>query len=243
MPSQPQHLHSLPVELRVPTVRALQPSPIPDRLNIKNNPFLKKRFTSTGKLWDDLKLNSPNRVGGVMELIKKHQPTTHQEWEQVYLTHGKPLTRLQGVAVCLHLKSTPLISLQEAIDFTFIRVIDETWEGWHLEKLVIELLETTQLFDEVRTATKFEDNRYGIDIICLTNGQVVAGIQVKPDSYFKMKPSHKAKRENHNRNQRFLAQYPQAEVHYVSRSDVLQGQLLWVDKKHYAYTPTQALAA
>lgn len=239
----PQHLYDLPVEQRLATVRNLTPSPREHRLTIKTDPILKVRFSSTGQLWDELKLNSPNRVGGVMDIIKKHIPNTPEEWEQLYFTHGKPLTRLQATAARLHLKSSPLISLQEAIDFTFIRVIDETWAGFELEKLTHDLLLASGLFDVVRWATKFEDNQYGVDLICLRNGVVVLGVQVKTDAYYRMAANHKAKLENQRRNQRFLAQHPQAEVQYVVKSDIEKGELLWVDKSHYAYKPLELKAA
>lgn len=232
-------LKALPLEERMTTINNLRPSPREQRLTIKTDPLTKARFRNTRLVWDDNSLRFRKRVGKLMPLIHSHYPQTYEEWQKVYLKHGRSLPQLRLLAVRFLYANTqlPSLTLQEAIDFICVRVLDETWWGHETELKALDLIRQTEEFTFVRTATPFEDYEYAVDILCYEGKRLVQAYQVKPDSYMMLSASHYAKKTNARKNDRFRSRYPFVPVHYIKESDIRSGTLRYIDPIDYSYTP------
>lgn len=165
--------------------------PYEERLKLKIN---NKKFTLTNKIWGDHRFNSPKNVGSTMNLIKnlyeekKGEEITINEWEVYYFINGVHYIDLCDIAkrfktVCNECGVE--LNDMEAINYTIIRVIDESFEGFKKEVKTYEKLQELYKDNIIKYSVKY-DNQYSIDIEMYNpNNELIGTYQVKPVSFYR----------------------------------------------------------
>lgn len=171
------------------------------------NKTLKKFSTDFGKKEKVLnyacqtyQLSRPNKVGGVMTLIRECQPKTIGEWEKWYFQKAfteskKPIkiTReiLKELGERLYEKITEVVipewqaafnelSLQDCKDYIYNLTINRTYDGFIREKSVVNDC-LAKYFPEVKFVESETDLDHAGDIDYLGFvGKHAFGIQIKP---------------------------------------------------------------
>jgi hypothetical protein len=145
-------------------------------------------------------LSRPNKVGGVMALIRECQPKTYEEWEQMYFeksyTESKNPSKitpeiLQELGVRLYEKITQVVipewqaafqelTLQDCIDYIYNLTIQRTYDGYLREKSVVND-GLAKHFPNVAFVESDNDLDHAGDIDYLGFvGKYAFGIQIKP---------------------------------------------------------------
>ncbi len=145
-------------------------------------------------------LTKTSKVGAVMELVRKCQPKTFEEWESWYfdnaLTSTKNPTKitkqvldelgerlfakLQEIVIPQLKETMQTLCLEDCIEYVYQLTIHRTYDGFLVEKSIV----TTQLSKEFPTINFKEtdahlDHAGDIDYLGEVNGKAF-GIQVKP---------------------------------------------------------------
>lgn len=145
-------------------------------------------------------LSRPNKVGAVMSLIRKCQPTSFEEWEKWYFENAftdskKPIKitseTLNELGERLYSKITEIVipeweaafrelTLQDCIDYIYNLTINRTYDGYVREKSVVNdglaKIFTDIMFEESDPEL---DHAGDIDYIAKINNHAI-GIQIKP---------------------------------------------------------------
>ena len=179
------------------------------RANMKRT----KEFRDTNKPWGDLHLNSYKNVGAVMALVKESNATTFEEWASYYFQTGEqrkaileaateenPLsademsnlnynygrTTSDFIKIAEALATKCNISLQNAFNYVYIRVLDETWKGYETELNAAKAMEP--ICNQYSNLTishvdLVKDNKYAVDFEIYQGGTLLLGVQIKPTTY------------------------------------------------------------
>ena len=145
-------------------------------------------------------LTRPKKVGAVMEMIRICQPTTFEEWEAYYFENAQTKTKtpikvtkeiLEELGERLYEKITEVvipewseafknITLQDCLDYIYEVTLVRTYNGFLLEKSVIND-NLAKLFPEVEFEETDSDLDHSGDIDYKGNvGKYSFGIQIKP---------------------------------------------------------------
>lgn len=193
------------------------------RMEIRNSLDFKK----SNYAWNKHCFNSRRCVGSLMTMIEKAKPKSLEDWEKYYFSHlptnevfnnvYTPFAKILG------------ISKQLAFNYTYIRVIDETWIGYSKErKAVMALRNFAVRCDEHgyhgmrfrETSEKFDFN-YSVDVEQYVNGKLVAGLQLKSRSYYYNHELRNSTSHRHNvEKQRHYSKRFNVPVYYVYYEDL-----------------------
>ena len=179
------------------------------RANMKRT----KEFRDTNKPWGDLHLNSYKNVGAVMALVKESNATTFEEWEHYYFKTGEQRKSILAAAteenplstdelnnlnynfgrtasdllkIADTLASKCNISLQNAYNYVYIRILDETWKGYETELNAAKAMEPicSQYSNlTISHADLVKDNKYAVDFEIFQGSNLLLGVQIKPTTY------------------------------------------------------------
>ena len=143
------------------------------------------------------KLSRPNKVGEVMDLIRKCQPNSFQEWENFYFQNATTKTKnpskisletLNELGIRLYEQVTKVvipewsdITQQDCINYIYNLVINRTFDGYLREKSVIndELAKIfpNYIFEESPPEL---DHAGDIDYLIKIRDNIAIGLQIKP---------------------------------------------------------------
>lgn len=163
------------------------------------NSFL---FKKSNKIWNDEKLNSRMNIGSLMHLINTMQPSTLEEWINMYFESGKKYENLllnHKYANYKEFGRSPkqleiiATKLMEAINeqgydinfnlaykYVLIRVLYETWIGYSRERITLKKLQESFPNLIIRHTDQEIDSCMAVDFEVLTKGnKLLLGIQVK----------------------------------------------------------------
>lgn len=156
-------------------------------------------FRATNYVWNVNKLNNSIDNGSMMDLIGKCKPTSREEWIRYYLNFRRekyPSERFPFEALVKKFSAAAHISLNQAYNYHFFRVIDQTYNGYASEQEAmqniwnyIQKVNPTQVSNFRIVHAPQEIDRYmriDVEVFRLINNQwrEVAGIQLKPQTYF-----------------------------------------------------------
>jgi hypothetical protein len=187
----------------------------------RQTPAFKKR----SRAWNEAQCGRYAMVGGMMDLMRKYEPSSLAEWEHVYLNHGRSLHHLQKEVAKLY-KDYTGVSSREALLSVLLHTIDATWRGSQLELSSLNLLrhhaqvtapERKIIF---RLSTKWEDAHYAVDIVAFEEGALAYAWQVKPSSFWARGVAEDVKRIEQLKLADFERRYPNAVVSYLSSYDI-----------------------
>lgn len=146
-------------------------------------------------------LSRPSKVGEVMDLIRKCQPNSFQEWENFYFQNATTKTKnpskisletLNELGIRLYEKVTEVvipewseafrnITQQDCINYIYNLVINRTFDGYLREKSVIndELAKIfpNYIFEESPPEL---DHAGDIDYLIKIRDNIAIGLQIKP---------------------------------------------------------------
>lgn len=140
------------------------------------------------KKFDSFGYSHPNKIGNLVDMLTGVFPCSQSDWEAYYRFRSEQ-AGFKGILTEIAYDLWRLTDFKFAPERTFsyvlIRVLDETYRGVQIETLGKEVIQN-QWGEEyrVRHAGKNEDRRYCIDFIVESEYGIVAGYQVKPNSYF-----------------------------------------------------------
>jgi len=147
-------------------------------------------------------LSRPNKVGGVMALIRECQPKTFEEWEQWYFENAHTESKkpekithqiLQELGERLYEKITQTVipewqmafkelTLQDCIDYIHNLTINRTFDGYLREKSVVND-GLAKIFPQIRFEESDSDLDHTGDVDYLGFvGKYAFGIQIKPQT-------------------------------------------------------------
>jgi hypothetical protein len=180
-------LYSHYPQLRPPTRPvAHHASPQLTRLSLKNTNF----FANTNKHWNDGRFNQSKYIGAVADLASKTMPRSAEEFASFYFATYLSLERFDDLAVAFQKKLASVgmnVTTQRAYDYSFIRIIDETYMSYERHEKMRSLLKAAYPESEgyeVVEPTSWQDRQHGVDWLIFRYGQVLFAIQVKPPKYF-----------------------------------------------------------
>jgi hypothetical protein len=159
-------------------------------------------------------ISAPHKSVPVMKLISEHNPNSHHELVELIEKHI-------GGADCCDVVSRGTIedfgknlyeaqedfwgekkyTLEECTEWEYDLFISQSLKGDTMERRAISELET-RLANigglELEESNEIVDNQFRIDIETKSQGTIVAGIQVKPNSYTNMRSEVKYKNKSAN---------------------------------------------
>jgi len=145
-------------------------------------------------------ISAPGKSVPVMALIRKHNPKSKDELVELIKSHylkpcscnitsqgtvkdfGKNLYNAQ-----IEFWGEYRYSLKECIQWEYELFIVNSLKGGIVEKKVIQRLKTMNNALDFKEAEGYLDEDLRIDMLVISNGKEIAGIQVKPESFNKMR--------------------------------------------------------
>ncbi len=134
-------------------------------------------------------LNRKNKVGPVVEHIRKCAPKVMEDWEKYYYTNVYPREHLEQLGRQLFIKITEIcqaeiesITEQDCIDFVIYLVIARTFKGYQSEIQTIYGQLEKELGVKVQPAPDEWDRGYNVDFYIDIKGKYI-GLQIKPAGY------------------------------------------------------------
>lgn len=145
----------------------------------------------------------PQLVGRCMELIDDYflsvdGNVTKKGWEEYYLAR----VELQNLTNASNfIKEKYKIDLDTATEYVFHRVIGQTWNGMMSEINCIDNLKDYFPNIDFEKAPFELDKDYCVDWQGFSNGKLLFGIQIKPESYQYMSSPYQLKAKELNQKQ------------------------------------------
>lgn len=127
----------------------------------------------TNAVWNSLKLNSPARVGYLLDEVQNFNNIDDFKYSKLDIIDIISQEFSSKVEV-------PLEASYKAVEH---RLICDTWIGWDRELRALEWLKTHYPKYTYMHAIKELDWKYGIDFMCYYDNQLMGCIQVKPASW------------------------------------------------------------
>ena len=161
-----------------------------------------ENFKKSNEIWCRYRLNQSISVGSVNYLMKRlfenktideAKQVTFEDWEAFYLKYreedkkksgrSKQHLMMVGKRLAEKCKENGIkISKQDAYNYVYIRVLDESFIGFQKELYAATLLQQQYPgFDIV--FSEAEDSKYAIDIFVKNGDVVFDAVQVKPISF------------------------------------------------------------
>lgn len=170
------------------------------------------KFKSTNAIWNDNHLNAISKVGPMMQIVRPCKSLAIFENEYFKKYHGED--RIAEAAVALKrfcITAGIYLTDEEALDYAYIRIVYQTWQGHkHELEMIDQLKELTDL--QIFHTSYEEDVKYAVDAKAYKDGHLMFGIQIKPMSYKRIYSRQHA--INKEKNIKFKRDYKR-EVVYV----------------------------
>lgn len=210
-----------------------------ERKDLKN----KKEFKMSNEIWGRYRLNQCINVGSVNYIMKRlfenktideALNVTFEDWCNFYHTYkeddikksGRTKQHLMYIGERLQEKCKEngiKITKQEAYNFVYIRVLDESFIGFQKELLAAKFLQKLYPGFEI-VFSEAEDSKYAIDIFVKCDGMIFDAIQVKPNSFYKGVTFGnwncvKAFQENNEKHEQFLKDFGVVPYYLIYQED------------------------
>jgi len=134
-------------------------------------------------------LTKKNKVGPVMELIRKCVPKSLNDWEEYYYTNVYPKQHLEDLGRNLYIKITEVcqaeiesITEDDCINFIINLVVNRTYDGYNSEIQTIYGQLQQILGVKVEPAPDEWDRGYNVDFFIKVKDRYI-GLQIKPAGY------------------------------------------------------------
>lgn len=147
-----------------------------------------KAHFELNKKMDSFGYSRPNKIGNLVDMLTNVYPCSQDDWEKYYKIRSEQAGFkgiLTEIAYDLWRTTDFKFAPERTFSYVITRVLDETYRGVQIESLAKNVIQE-QWGDEyrVRHAGKLEDRKYSIDFIVEGEYGIIAGYQVKPNSYF-----------------------------------------------------------
>lgn len=163
------------------------------------------------------KCNDPNKTIRISSLLRHHAPRTEQDMLKLIRGHDRrcalcgEMTRNGGLSGWIQALQDAVtaeqasVSLEECCNFIYDLYVRAPVQGFLFEDRAVQWLRQCG-YKDVRLATPQEDCEFAVDIVITSNGTVV-GLQVKPDSYHRVRTEVHAMNAAKNKKARFPIVY------------------------------------
>ena len=130
--------------------------------------------------------NKPQRIGYMMNMIRRLKPLTMDEWEIWYLENVHDKEYIEDISIEMH-ESVPAqygVTLAECRLYVYDVMFRRTFQGYNKEKVALRQLREI-VSDKVQDAPKEWDTDYFIDFyIPEEEYHPMIGIQLKPETFY-----------------------------------------------------------
>lgn len=176
------------------------------------------------------KFNSPNRIGYLMDMIRKLKPLTEEEWMLWYLENCHDEKFLDGLAEEMQhfIPEKHQISKKECKSYIYDVMFRRTFEGYDKEKQALKLLRK-MISPSVKEAPKEWDTKYFIDFCIYEANKQLIGIQLKPETFFLGKYQNKVDIEG--KMEAFCLEYDAEAYVLAYQADLKSGGLVFSNPK------------
>lgn len=147
-----------------------------------------KAHYELNRKFDSFGYSHPSKIGNLVDMLTSIFPCSQSDWEDYYKMRSEK-AGLKGILTKIAYDLWTLTDFKFAPERTFsyviTRVLDETYRGVQVESLAKNVIQE-HWGDEfrVRHAGVDEDRKYCIDFIVEGEYGIVAGYQVKPNTFF-----------------------------------------------------------
>lgn len=129
--------------------------------------------------------NHRNRIGSIMDMIRKCKPLAVNIWRDFYLTNAPKQFNLNQL-ITEFWQSIPAkyqISRKEASDYVNDVMFRRTFSGYNKEQTALHILRNT-INPNIQESPAEWDINYSIDFYFNNSIDKLIGIQLKPESFF-----------------------------------------------------------
>lgn len=192
-------------------------------------------FKQTNDVWSQQGFNRSANVGEVMKLIRHYEPQDRKDWEEYYFLYRTTvLNDFDMFADCAAAFAQAAgIEVDLAYKYIYIRVVDQTYDGYQNEQNAYQGIQKylqhrhPQRHYLLEHGDDYCDRVYGVDLRLYLMDQgkkEIAGIQLKPQSYFYFIKKHPWQEQvNHRHHQKYV-QATHAPVLYWSYEEIKNQQ-------------------
>ncbi len=129
--------------------------------------------------------NRPDRIGYMLNMIRKLRPLTMEEWRTWYLSNVHDEAYLYQLAVEMQgtIPASCGVSVENCEEYIYDVMFRRTFQGYDKEKQALKILRD-KISPSVQEAPKEWDTEYFIDFYVQGAGGLLIGIQLKPDTFY-----------------------------------------------------------
>ena len=138
------------------------------------------------KYYNEGAFNHPDRIGYMMNMIRKLRPLTIDEWKTWYFSNVHNEDFLHQLAVEMNdtIPSSYGATVEECEEYIYDVMFRRTFQGYNKENQALILLRDV-IDPSVEEAPKDWDTEYFIDFYLRDAGGNLIGIQLKPDTFYR----------------------------------------------------------
>lgn len=136
--------------------------------------------------YNRLKLNHPDKIGYVMDMIRELKPESQEAFEKWYYKNVRSERYVENLSARLFdaIPGGLGISREDCRSYVREVMFKRTYEGWRSERDAMTIL-CKSVFHGIKEAPKKWDSEYFIDFYVLGDGRrPMIGLQLKPESFF-----------------------------------------------------------
>lgn len=143
------------------------------------------QFRNANRVWDRNSMGSPLKVGKLLDIITQVKPNSLQEWRTHYLQ--KVIGLMTFYNLVKEWQAISKESWKDSYMQCHIRIIDQTYEGYMRENLIIRALNNAYPKSTFHRPDYFYDMKYKLDVVLKDNSERGFTIcyQIKPPTFFK----------------------------------------------------------
>lgn len=129
--------------------------------------------------------NKPERIGYMMNMIRKLKPLTEEEWQIWYLTNVHNEDYLDDLAnqMCMTIPPHYQISKEDCKNYIYDVMFRRTFNGFNKENQALKILRET-ISNSIQESPAEWDTEYFIDFYVNTKNNGLIGIQLKPETFY-----------------------------------------------------------
>ena len=131
------------------------------------------------------RFNKPERIGFMMNMIRKLHPLTIEEWQLWYFENVHNPEYIDNIVeeFYMSIPSTHNITKDECKNYVYDVMFRRTFNGFNKEKQALKILRET-ISPYIQEAPKEWDTKYFIDFYLKTSNNGIIGIQLKPETFY-----------------------------------------------------------
>lgn len=198
-----------------------------------------KKFSSTNSLWNEKGFNSQKNIGVICNLVrdfhKSSEKHLREEWEEFYFNseNGRNICDINKIAGKFHeecLKENIQITEEEAFNYCYIRIIDESYIGYKREYLTMKNLREIYPHIKFDFTSSNDDIHLSIDIAIFKDNVMAGALQIKSENALK---KYDVRKQNDKGFEKCRKKYNFSPIYLISDENGNMTSDEWVKADNY----------